>query len=109
MAQNIAELEQEIRIGLECALAEMPKSSDDIRQILARRRQEKLIGRYHELSMQERFFMEAVSQPIKWPQIQPHFKLVKDDREKAIWNYARNVVSSFPENSMQAARCDIIV
>ena len=43
--------------------------------------------------------MEAISQPIEWPKIQPRFKLVEDDREAAIWDYARNVVSSFPDNA----------
>ena len=97
------QLAQEIKDGLTEAL-EKPVDRDAIKQTLMERRQEKLVERYHLLSRAERAFMEVVDVPVDWGNIQPELRWVTTDEERAIWDYARNIVSSMPEQSYVGRR-----
>lgn len=89
-------LREEIRVGLQGALA----NAGDIRATLADRRQERLIERYSELALLERDFFDVVQVPVDWGNIKPMISWCDDKKLRGIWDYARNIVSSMPENSV---------
>jgi len=86
----------EIRDGLQMALTD----AVNVQEILARRRQERLIERYNDLALWERDFFEVVDIPVDWGNIKPVLRWCETDRDRRIWDYVRNIVSSMPENSV---------
>lgn len=95
--QVVDRLKDEVRAGLQEAL-ERDASRKDMRTVLAARRQERLIENYHQLARVESDFMRLVTVPVDWHNLQPQMHWVETDHERCLWDYARNVVSSMPEN-----------
>lgn len=91
-----ARLGHEIKLELEQAI----EQASDIRAVLAKRRQTQLVKRYHKLSFAESRFFDVVDVGIDWNHISPQLQWCESGAERAIWDYARNVVSSMPENSV---------
>jgi len=92
-------LYEEVKGGLQDAL-EVYSGNEAVRVALSERRNERLIERYSKLSKAERFFFDVVDRDIDWQNIDPQLHWVSSSLEGTIWDYARNIVSSMPENSV---------
>lgn len=89
-------LKSEVKQELSVALTSIP----DPKATLAARRLERISKKYNDLAMIEPEFLRIVNLPIDWDNIKPEMHTVTTTQERKLWNYARNIVSSMPENSV---------
>lgn len=91
------------RLAIQEALAK-DCSEFGVREALRVRRESLLKERYATLSRWQSAFLSVIDCQVDWNSVVPILKWVETEREKNIWFYARNIVSSAPDDPVVGRR-----